>query len=62
MVGLRFCHCQEKGTVMELTLIVNFIGKEKYFFGKTTLKEVHVSSREEFEAPDGQRMARKLFN
>lgn len=29
--------------------------------GKTTLKEIHISNRFEFEAPDGQRMARKLF-
>ena len=29
--------------------------------GKVKLKEVHVSSRADYEAPDGQRMARELF-
>ena len=35
---------------------------ENTHLGKCTLKEVHISSRTDFEAADGQRMAKKLFN
>ena len=29
--------------------------------GTCALKEIHISSKTDFEAPDGQRMARNLF-
>ena len=49
-----------RNQTMDATPIISEFSEA--FFGKFTVQELHISSRSEFEAPDGQRMARKLFN
>ena len=48
-----------RNKTMDATELLSSYGES--MLGKQTIKEVHISSRTDFEAADGQRMQRNLF-